>query len=178
MKNLPRSLALAAFVGAFTLSRPAGWPPLLRRAYILVPGAAVGAMAAVAVRKASRKGKELAADGTVDLVTPFTTAGGAQEPGAASAVPSYVAARPSGSGTGGTEMALLGLGAVAGAAVSGTTAVSLLVDARIETWLVRRGAAKPRVAMAGAAALWSLVMDAVMDGKDGRGSKATPAARQ
>ena len=75
MKNLPLSLALAAASGAFTLQRPADWPPALRRAYILAPGVAIGAISVAAVWKGSQKGRELAAAGTVDLVTPFSAAG-------------------------------------------------------------------------------------------------------
>lgn len=75
MKNLPLSLALAAASGAFTLQRPADWPPALRRAYILAPGVAIGAISVAAVWKGTQKGRELAAAGTVDLVTPFSAAG-------------------------------------------------------------------------------------------------------
>ena len=82
MKNLPLSLALAAASGAFTLQRPADWPPALRRAYILAPGVAIGAISVAAVWKGTQKGRELAAAGTVDLVTPFS-AGGTGGTGAA-----------------------------------------------------------------------------------------------
>ena len=75
MKNLPLSLALAAASGAFTLQRPADWSPALRRAYILGPGVAIGGISVAAVWKGTQKGRELAAAGTVDLVTPFSAAG-------------------------------------------------------------------------------------------------------
>ncbi|MCC9173646.1 hypothetical protein [Arthrobacter sp. zg-Y179] len=167
MKNLPLSLAIAAVSGVFTLSRPADWSPGLRRAYVLGSGAAVGAIGVVAVRKGGRKGRELAAAGTVDLVTPFTAGAG----GESATVPSYVAARTDGSQTQMPEIALTGLAALMGATVSGITALTLVLDEAVETWLVRRGAARPRRVMAMAVALYSLVMDQMMGSKDAKDSK-------
>lgn len=178
MKNLPLSLALAAVSGAFTLSRPADWSPGLRRAYILVPGAAIGAIGVVAVRKGSRKGRELAAAGTVDLVTPFTAGAGGGAGGSKPAsgtgsdtMPSYVAARTPGTEARMPAIGLAGLAAIIGVTVSGVLAVSLVLDEAVEAWLVRRGATRPRQVMAVAAALSSLVLDQVMDSKDAKDSK-------
>ncbi|MCQ1948952.1 hypothetical protein NNX28_03285 [Arthrobacter sp. zg-Y859] len=167
MKNLPLSLALAASVGAFTLSRPADWSPGLRRAYVLGSGAAAGAVVVLALRKGRRKGRELAAAGTVDLVTPFTAGAG----GDSATVPSYVAAPTAGSRTRMPEIALTGMAALMGATVSGITALTLVLDEAVETWLVRRGVARPRRVMAMAAALYSLVIDRVMDSQDAKDSK-------
>ncbi|MCC9204098.1 hypothetical protein [Arthrobacter sp. zg-Y769] len=164
MKNLPLSLALAAAVGGFTLSRPADWSPRVRRAYVLGSGAAVGTGVALVLRKGRRKGRELAAAGTVDLVTPFTAGAG----GDSATVPSYVAARTAESQTRRPEIAMTGLAALMGVTVSGITALTLVLDEAVEMWLVRRGVARPRRVMAMAMALHSLVMDQVMDSKDAK----------
>ncbi|MCQ1945917.1 hypothetical protein [Arthrobacter sp. zg-Y1116] len=165
MKNLPLSLTIAAAVGGFTLSRPADWSPGLRRAYVLVPGAAVGAIGVVALSRGMRKGRELAAAGTVDLVTPFTVGAG----GDSATAPSYV--RAAGPQRRMPGIALTGLAVLMGAAVSGITALSLVLDEAVEAWLVRRRVARPRPVMAMAAVLYSLVMDQVMDSKDAKVSK-------
>ena len=70
MKNPPLSLTLAALSGVLTLKSPGDWSPGVRRAYVLAPGAAIGVIAAAAVWTGSKKGRELAAAGRVDLVTP------------------------------------------------------------------------------------------------------------
>ena len=168
MKNLPLSLVLAASSGAFTLQRPADWSPSLRRAYILVPGAALGTIGVVAVQRGSRKGRELAAAGTVDLVTPFTA--GADDGAAGSAAsPSYL--RAAGSPPRTPVIALAGLAAMLGITVSGIVALTLVLDERVEAWLVRRGVARPRRVMAAAAAVSSLLLDQVTDSTDSRKSR-------
>lgn len=163
MKNLPLSLTLAALSGALTLKSPTGWSPAVRRAYVFVPGAAIGSIAAAALLKGAREGRELAAAGRVDLVTPAASnSDGAA--GSTAPLPSYVRAD-----AGPSRMPAIALTALAGAVgvtISGVLALSLVVDERIETWLVRRGAARPRLVMAAIAAVTSLVMDQMMDSTD------------
>ncbi|MCC3272385.1 hypothetical protein MUK71_14395 [Arthrobacter zhangbolii] len=161
MKNPLLSLALAAVSAAGTLSRPADWSPSLRRLYILAPGAAIGAISVVAVQKGTRKGRELAAASTVDLVTPFTAAGEDGAAGEATA-PSYL--RAAGSAPRTPAIALAGMAALVGVTVSGVLALTLALDEQVEKWLVRRGAARPRWVMAAAAAASSLLLDYALDG--------------
>ena len=165
MKNLPLSLTLAALSGALTLKSPSSWSPRVRRAYVLAPGAVIGIIAAAALRSGARQGRELAAAGRVDLVTPATAK---SDGDAASTVPlpSYVRADPEPA-----RVPAIGLTAVAGAVgvtASGVLALSLVVDGWIETWLRRHGAVRPRLVMAAIAAVTSLVMDQIMDSKDAR----------
>lgn len=184
MQKLPRSLTLAVITGAVELSRPADWSPRLRRAYVAVPGIAIGAISAAAVLAGSRKGRKLAAAETVDLVTPFTsgTEGTAADSSAAAAGdgtptagsaprPSYLTASPDRRRKPVLGMALAGLAVGTGAAVSGIMALTLVLDERAETWLVRRGAAHPRLVMAVVAAVSSLALDIVMDWKDAKHAK-------
>ena len=165
MKNLPLSLTLAALSGALTLKSPARWSPRVRRAYVLVPGAAAGIIVAAAFRRGARQGREQAAAGRVDLVTPSVSRpdGGT---GSTAPLPSYVRTNTGPSRT--TAIALIGLAGAVGVTASGFLALSLVVDERIETWLIRRGAARPRRVMAVLAAAGSLVMDQIMDSKDAR----------
>ena len=64
------------------------------------------------------------------------------------------------------SIALTALAGTVGAASSGILAMTLVVDERMETWLLRRGAARPRLVMAAVAATTSLVLDLIMDSKD------------
>lgn len=188
MNNVPRSLLLAAISGASGLSRPADWSPAWRRAYVVAPGVAIGAIGAVAVQAGLRKGRELAAAQTVDLVTPATAGsdGAAAAPAAppvAGAVPpvagpAYLATSAPGPRSRKPAIALTGLAVVTGAAVSGIMALTLVLDARVEAWLVRRGVAKPRVVMAVAGVLWSLLMDVLTAAKDAKDSKRPQGADQ
>lgn len=163
MKNLPLSLALAALSGALTLKSPADFSPGMRRAYVVAPGAATGIIAAAALRSGVRKGRKLAAAGRVDLVTP---AGAGSNDGAdgSAPVPSYVRADADPAQV--PVLALTSLAAAAGVTVSGFLALSLVLDERIETWLVRRGATRPRLVMAAATAAGSLILDQVTESKD------------
>lgn len=168
MKNLPLSLTMAVLSGALTLKSPGGWSPAVRRAFVLAPGAATGIIAAAALLKGVQKGRELAAAGRVDLVTPAASNsdGGAGN----TPLPSYVRAD-----AGPQRMPAIALTAVAGTVgltVSGVLALSLVVDERIETWLLRRGAVRPRVVMAAIAAVTSLVLDQVMDSVDSREARS------
>ena len=185
MKNLARSLTMAAITGAVELSRPADWSPAWRRAYVWLPGAAIGAISAVAVQAGLRKGRELAAAGTVDLVTPNTPGrdGAAAVPAAGPvagssagpvAGPAYLATSAPGPRSRKPAIALTGLAVVAGAAVSGIMALTLVLDERMEAWLVRRGAARPRMVMAVAGALSSLALDVLADAKDTKASRQAP----
>lgn len=165
MKNPPLSLALAAASAAGTLSRPADWSPSLRRLFILAPGAAIGAISVVAVQKGTRKGRELAAASTVDLVTPFTAAaedGAAGGAAGEATAPSYL--RAAGSAPRTPAIALAGMAALVGVTVSGVLALTLALDEQVEKWLVRRGVARPRWVMAAAAAASSLLLDHALDG--------------
>ena len=163
MKNLPLSLALAAISGALTLKSPAEWSPRVRRAYVLAPGAAIGVIVAAALRRGAQQGRELAAAGRVDLVTPATanSDGGADCP---APLPSYVRTNAGSQRT--TTIALTALAGAVGVASSGILALTLVVDERMETWLLRRGAARPRLVMAVITAVTSLVLDLIMDSKD------------
>ena len=163
MKNLPLSLTLAALSGALTLRSPADWSPAWRRAFVLVPGAVLGVTGAVAVLKGSRKGRELAAAGRVDLVTPAASSGD----GAAGAapLPSYVSA---GAPARVPALAVTALAATVGVTVSGVLALTLALDEWLETWLVRRGVARPRLVMAAIAAVTSLALDLMTDSKDSK----------
>lgn len=156
MKNLPLplSLTLAALSGALTLKSPAGWSPAVRRAYVLVPGAATGLITAAAVLRGARQGRELAAAGRVDLVTPPDSA----------AAPSYV--RTNKGSARKMTFTLTAFAAAVGIISSAFLALSLLVDERIETWLRRRGATRPRYVMAAIAALASLGMDQILDARE------------
>ncbi|KPN18795.1 hypothetical protein [Arthrobacter sp. 3Tela_A] len=58
------------------------------------------------------------------------------------------------------------LAGAVGVASSGILALTLVVDERMETWLLRRGAARPRLVMAVITAVTSLVLDLIMDSKD------------
>ena len=168
MKNLPMSLSLAALSGVLTLKSPGEWSPGMRRAFVLAPGAAVGIIAAEALRKGTQKGRELAVAGRVDLVTPATSS---SDDGAAGTaiLPSYVR---SGASSGGLPaVALAALAATAGVTASGVLALSVVLDERLETWLVRRGAARPRLVMAVIAAVSSLVLDQIVDSRDSRDSR-------
>ena len=181
MKKLPQSLILAAIAGATELSRPADWSPAWRRAYIVAPGAAIGAISAVAVRAGLRKGRQLAAAETVDLVTPNAPGpdGAATVPAAGPvAKPAYLATSAPGPRSRKPAIALTGLAVVAGAAVSGIMALTLVLDARVEAWLVRRGVAKPRVVMAVAGVVYSLALDVLMAAKDAKDSKRPQGADQ
>ena len=51
----------------------------------------------------------------------------------------------------------------------------MVLDERLETWLVRRGAARPRFVMAVIAVVSSLVLDQIVDSRD---SKKSEDARQ
>ena len=169
MKNLPMSLTLAAFSGALTLKSPADFSPGVRRAYVLAPGAAVGVIAAAALRRGVRKGRELAAAGRVDLVTPAVSSSD-EGAGGTAPLPSYVHAD-----SGPARVPALGLASVAatvGVTVSGCLALSLVLDERIETWLVRRGAARPRLVMAVVTAAASLLLDQLADSRNARRSAA------
>ena len=168
MKNLPLSLALAAFSGAFTLQRPADWSRAVRRLYVLGPGAVVGVVSVAVLQKGSQKRRKLIAAGTVDLVTPFTAGADGGAAGNATA-PSYL--RAAGSPTRTPAVALAGLAVTAGATVSGVTALTLMLDDQVETWLVRRGVARPRRLMAVAAAAGSLFLDQAVDSADARKSR-------
>ena len=167
MKNLPLSLSLAALSGALTLRSPADWSPALRRAFVLVPGAALGVTGAVAVLKGSRKGRERAAAGRVDLVTPAASSTGDGAAGT-TPVPSYVRADAPARVP---ALAATVLAATVGVTVSGALALSLALDEWLETWLVRRGVARPRLVMAAMAAISSLVLDQIVDSKDAKDSK-------
>ncbi|MDM7991462.1 hypothetical protein [Arthrobacter sp. zg-Y877] len=189
MKNLPLSLALAASSGIFTLQRPADWSPRMRRTYIVAPGVALGAIGVLAVRKGAQKGRELAAAGTVDLVTPFTagagsgagtgtgTDGGGEGTDSTTA-PSYVAGNASGHRTLVPAIALAVLAATVGTTVSGLLALGLVLDERMETWLVRRGVAQPRRVMAVAAAAGSLILDQAMDSRDSSKDSREPGVHR
>ncbi|MCC9144604.1 MULTISPECIES: hypothetical protein [unclassified Arthrobacter] len=185
MKNLPLSLALAASSGIFTLQRPADWSPRMRRTYVVAPGVALGAIGVLAVRKGAQKGRELAAAGTVDLVTPFTagagtgtgTDGGGEGTDSTTA-PSYVAGNASGHRTRVPAIALAVLAATVGTTVSGLLALGLVLDERMETWLVRRGVAQPRRVMAVAAAAGSLILDQAMDSRDSSRGSGEPGAHR
>ncbi|MCC3269055.1 hypothetical protein MUG94_10300 [Arthrobacter gengyunqii] len=160
MKNLPLSLTLAAVSGVLTLKSPAGWSPGVRRSYVLAPGAAIGIIAGAAVWKGSQKGREKASAGRIDLVTPAASRSTDGAAGTAP-LPSYVRAdaRPA-------RLPAIGLAVLAatvGITVSGVLAVSLVLDERLETWLLRRGVARPRRVMAVIAAMSSLVLDQMMD---------------
>ncbi|WAP50602.1 hypothetical protein OL239_11215 [Arthrobacter sp. ATA002] len=172
MKNLPLSLTLAAVSGVLTLKSPADWSPRMRRAFVVAPGAAIGLIAAAAVRQGSRKGQDLAAAGRVDLVTPAASMSGDGAAGTAP-LPSYVRAGARPAGLPATALAVLAV--TVGVTVSGVLAVSLVLDERLETWLVRRGVARPRRVMALIAAVSSLILDQIMDSKD---SKHSEDARQ
>ena len=172
MKNLPLSLSLAALSGVLTLNSPADWSPGMRRAFVLAPGAALGVIAAEALRRGSQKGQELAAAGRIDLVTPATSSSDDGAAGTAT-LPSYVRAdaRPAGL----PAAVLVALGATVGVTVSGVLALSVVLDERLERWLVRRGAARPRLVMAAIAAVSSLILDQIVDSRD---SKKSEEARQ
>ena len=163
MKNLPLSFALAVLSGALTLKSPAEFSPAMRRAYVLAPGAAVGIIAAAGLRRGVKKGRELAAAGRVDLVTP-AVAGSNDGAADTAPVPSYV--RTDGAPARVPALALISLAATVGVTVSGFLALSLVLDERIETWLVRRGVTRPRLVMAVVTAASSLVLDQVADSKD------------
>ncbi len=62
--------------------------------------------------------------------------------------------------------ALVALAGAVGLASSAILALTLVADERIETWLLRRGTARPRLVMAAVAAATSLVLDLIMDSKD------------
>ena len=156
MKNLPLSLAVSAAAGAFTLLDPADWSPAARRAFVFAPGA-------------------LAAAGV--LLAPFPGARAQAVAGAAAdaenspaddGVPGGAATRPSGV-RGKAVRAALAVGA--GSTVSGVQALSLRLDAGMERWLVRHRVAAPRLWMAAAVALATLVMDLLQEasGSSGRG---------
>ena len=168
MKNLPLSFTLAALSGVLTLISPAGWSPGVRRAYVLAPGAAIGIIAAAALRKGAQKGRELAAAGRVDLVTPVGSSSDGSV-GSTAPLPSYVrkAADPPRM----PAMALTALAGTVGVAVSGVMALSLVLDERIETWLLRHGVTRPRRVMAFMVAVTSLVLDQVMDSKDSKDAR-------
>ncbi|WP_104103832.1 hypothetical protein [Arthrobacter sp. 08Y14] len=168
MKNLPLSLTLAALSGALTLKSPADFSPGMRRAYVLAPGAALGIIAAAALRSGVKKGRKLAAAGRVDLVTP-AAAGSNDGADGTAPVPSYVRADAGPARV--PALALTSLAATVGVAVSGFLALSLVLDKRIETWLVRRGVARPRLVMAVVTAASSLVLDQVADSKDSGGAR-------
>ncbi len=181
MNNVTRSLLLAAISGASGLSRPADWSPAWRRTYVVAPGVAIGAISAVAVRAGLRKGRELAAAETVDPATSATAGsdGAAAAPAAPPvARPAYLATSAPGPRSRKPAIALTGLAVVTGAAVSGIMALTLVLDARVEAWLVRRGVAKPRVVMAVAGVLWSLLMDVLTAAKDAKDSKRPQGADQ
>ncbi|MBO0907470.1 hypothetical protein [Arthrobacter sunyaminii] len=169
MKNLPLSLALAAFSGALTLKSPADFSPGMRRAYVLAPGAALGIIAATALRRGVKKGRKLAAAGKVDLVTPAVAGSNDDDAGSTAPVPSYVRADVGAARV--PAWTLTSLAATVGVAVSGFLALSLVLDKRIETWLVRRGVARPRLVMAVVTAASSLVLDQVADSKDSGGAR-------
>lgn len=158
MKNLPLSLTVSAAAGAFTLLDPADWSPAARRAFVFVPGA-------------------LAAAGV--LLAPFPGAGAraaaevaegwdAQNSTADDGVPGGAVMRPDGV-RGKAVRAALAVGA--GSTVSGVQALSLRFDASMERWLVRHRVAAPRLWMAAAVALATLVMDLLQEasGSSGRG---------
>ncbi|UWX96779.1 hypothetical protein N2K95_14220 [Arthrobacter zhaoxinii] len=161
MKNVPLSLSMAAAAGGFTLLRPADWSPGMRRAYVFVPGAAAGTVAALSFRKGARTVLTERA-GAADLA-PVTagTLGAAADADAATA-----AASPARK----TVVAVAGA-VIAGTTASGVLALSLVLDERIEIWLVRRGVARPRRVMAVVAALSSLILDVIMDAKEAKDSK-------
>jgi len=168
MKNLPLSFTLAALSGVLTLISPAGWSPGVRRAYVLAPGAAIGIIAAAALRKGAQKGRELAAAGRVDLVTSVGS-GSDGSVGSTAPLPSYV--RKDADPPRMPAMALTALAGTVGVAVSGVMALSLVLDERIETWLLRHGVTRPRRVMAFMVAVTSLVLDQVMDSKDSKDAR-------
>ena len=164
MKNLPLSLALAALSGVLALRSPADWSPGARRTYVLAPGAAIGVIAAAALRKGSQEGRKVAAAGRVDLVTPAASSSDDGAAAGTAPLPSYVRADARREGLPTIGLALLA--ATVGVTVSGFLAVSLVLDERLETWLVRRGVARPRRVMAVITAVSSLALDQMMDSKD------------
>ncbi|MBF4994994.1 hypothetical protein ITX31_12860 [Arthrobacter gandavensis] len=163
MKNIQLSLALAAISAALTLKSPSDWPPAVRRAYVLAPGAAVGIFVGAAFWNGARKGRKLASAGRVDLVTPAASASGGGD-GSTAPLPSYV--RKDSGPSRRTAAGLTAIAAAAGVASSAFLALGLLVDERIETWLIRRGAERPRRVMALCAAVGSLVLDQIVDTRD------------
>lgn len=145
------------------MKSPADFSPGVRRAYVLAPGAAVGIIVAAGLQRGVRKGREQAAAGRVDLVTP-AVAGSRDDAAGTAPVPSYVRAD-----TGPARVPALAftiLAATVGVTASGVMALSLVLDERIETWLVRRGVARPRLVMATATVVGSLVLDQVTESRD------------
>ncbi|MFF0990477.1 hypothetical protein [Kocuria nitroreducens] len=141
MNDLVLSLTGSAAAGALTLICPSGWSPRVRAAYVVVPGVLVVAAGAWALSRSTGD------DESVDSGTePRSPTDGV--PVSAQRLP--VAARAA---------LLLSLGA----ATCGIQAASLRIDARLERWLVGRGATHPRRWMAAPAVLASLGMDAAGD---------------
>lgn len=133
MNDLALTLTRAAAAGAITLISPAGWSPRVRRAYVLVPGAAATSVAAVLLPR-------ITADRSPD---------GEDGPGHFSAPVRHLP---------GTARVMLPLGL--GAVTCGVQAFSLWIDAVLERSLAARGAVHPRRWMALLAVLASLAMDA------------------
>ncbi|MER1995814.1 MAG: hypothetical protein ABTA24_04850 [Arthrobacter sp.] len=110
----------------------------------------------------------MAAAGRVDLVTAATARSDGDAEGKP-ATPSYVSGNEG--STRNMTITLTAFAAAVGAASSAFLALSLLVDERIETWLRRRGATRPRLVMAVIAAVTSLGMDLILDAKEARGAR-------
>lgn len=155
MSSLPFSLAVSAAGGALTLLRPADWSTPVRRAYVWLPGIAVG----LYVLQKTRKGFSLPEEPTevepAGLVAPAeptgvdgSGAGGDSGPGSAPVVRLAVRGQ-----------LVLSLGAALATVATG--ALSLPLDAALERWLVRRGVSHPRRWMAASAVLASLIADAI-----------------
>lgn len=131
------SLAGATATGALALISPSGWTSRSRRAYVLVPGALVTVAGALLLARGP--GVPESVEATTDETEPAGT------PPADPSLPPAV-----------RVVLSLGLGAL----TCGVQAGSLWVDGAIESWLVRRGAARPRWWMAGLAVFLSLAIDA------------------
>lgn len=159
MDNLLLSLTGSAVAGALTFVSPQGWSPRVRRAYVVVPGVLVAAGGALALAR---------------ITAGPVAAGSGTEPGAEEASPP--ARRP-------PVAARVAVPLVLGAATCGIQAGSLWIDAALEDWLVRRGAAHPRRWMALLAVVSSLGIDAVgaraaVPAADGRPAPWKPPPRR
>lgn len=167
MNSVPLSLAIAAAGGAFTLLRPADWSTPVRRAYVWLPGIAVGLIVLHKARKGFPLSEEPAEGAAPKVEAAGTNGSGAGEASTTAPAPTVrLAVR---------GQIVLALGAAFATAAAG--AVSLPLDAALERWLVRRGISYPRRWMAASAFLASLVPDAIAagrrtDGEQGPGPKA------
>lgn len=172
MSSLPFSLAISAAGGAFTLLRPADWSTPVRRAYVWLPGIAVGLFVLHKARKGFPLPEEPAEGAAPKVEAAGAEAAGAGGSGAGEASSTAPAPTVRLSVRG---QIVLALGAAFATAAAG--AVSLPLDAALERWLVRRGISSPRRWMAASAFLASLVPDVIAagrrtDGEQGPGPKA------